>query len=129
MNRPTPRCEPGQFGWSEARTGAPITAALADLLTIQGGVRDHDRHQTPWTSLLAWFLASFELGAEISYGYTLPEGGKIPGSSDTAPTASWIATPDGSWAEITLAADNGQHEVAEGGPRRMWHLVEQAHRT
>lgn len=95
----------------------------------KGAVRDHDRHQTPWTSLLAWFLASFELGAEISYGYTLPEGGKIPGSSDTAPTASWIATPDGSWAEITLAADNGQHEVAEGGPRRMWHLVEQAHRT
>lgn len=36
---------------------------------------------------------------------------------------------DGSWAEITLAAENGQHAVAEGGPRRLWHLIENAHRT
>jgi hypothetical protein len=75
---------------------------------------------TPWTSLLVWFLASFELGPEIAYGYIL---------SDTTPTVSWIATPDGSWAEISLTTRNGRHEVAEGGPRRLWRLVEKAHRT
>ncbi|OZM75191.1 protein-L-isoaspartate(D-aspartate) O-methyltransferase [Amycolatopsis antarctica] len=100
--------------------------------------RDHDRAEyrttsldpnTPWASLLVWFLASFDLGPEIAYGYTLPEGGKIPAHSDTVPTASWIATPDGSWAEITLAAQNGQHEVAEGGPRRLWRLIENAYDT
>ncbi len=79
--------------------------------------------------MLVWFLASFDLGAEIAYGYALPEGGGIPAYSDTAPTASWIATPDGSRAEITPATQNGQHEVAEGDPRCLWHLVEQAHRT
>ncbi|NIJ12955.1 methyltransferase of ATP-grasp peptide maturase system [Saccharomonospora amisosensis] len=100
--------------------------------------RDHDQAEhrttsldpnTPWNSLLVWFLASFELGAEIAYGYTLPEGGAIPAYSGAPPTASWIATPDGSWAEIALATQNGQHEVAEGGPRRLWRFVEQAHRT
>jgi methyltransferase of ATP-grasp peptide maturase system len=99
--------------------------------------RDHDHAEhrstsldpnTPWTSLLVWFLASFDLGGEIAYGYTIPDGGAIPAYSQTAPTASWIATPDGSWAEITFATHNGVHEVAEGGHRRLWHLVENAHR-
>ncbi|MGH3517906.1 MAG: methyltransferase domain-containing protein [Haloechinothrix sp.] len=84
---------------------------------------------TPWTSLLVWFLASFDLGPEVAYGYTVPERGAIPAYSQTAPTASWIATPDGSWAEITLATKNGLHPVAEGGPRRLWSLIEHAHRT
>ena len=100
--------------------------------------RDHDQAEhrttsldpnTPWTSLLVWFLASFDLGPEIAYGYTIPDGGAIPAYSQTAPTASWIATPDGSWAEITLATQNGQHTVAEGGPRRLWSLVENADHT
>ena len=80
---------------------------------------------TPWTSLLVWFLASFELGPEIAYGYTATQRA----SSRNAPTASWIATPDGSWAEVTLATENGGHAVAEGGPRRLWRLLEQAHST
>jgi hypothetical protein len=84
---------------------------------------------TPWTSLLVWFLASFDLGPDIAYGYTIPEGATSPASSDAAPIASWIATPDGSWAEITVATKNGRHSVAEGGPRRLWQLVEQAHHT
>ncbi|MEU6644494.1 hypothetical protein ABZ863_18330 [Saccharomonospora sp. NPDC046836] len=84
---------------------------------------------TPWTSLLFWFLASFDLGGDIAYGYTIPEGGAIPAHSQTAPTASWIATPDGSWAEITLVSQDGRHAVAEGGPRRLWSLVEHAHHT
>lgn len=99
--------------------------------------RDHDRADygttsldpnTPWTNLLVWFLASFELGPDIAYGYTLPPGGTIPAYSATAPTASWIATPDGSWAEITLVQQNGLHSVAEGGPRRLWNMIEHARR-
>ncbi|PRX47525.1 hypothetical protein B0I33_105103 [Prauserella shujinwangii] len=35
----------------------------------------------------------------------------------------------GSWVEIALATHNGRHEVAEGGPRRLWRLVEHAHRV
>lgn len=83
---------------------------------------------TPWTSLLVWFLASFDLGPEIAYGYTIPDGDATADHSRAAPTASWIATPDGSWAEITLATENGPHAVAEGGPRRLWGCVENAHR-
>ncbi len=77
--------------------------------------------RTPRTSLIVWFLASFDLGPGISYGYAGPD-------TSQPPTASWIATPDGSRAEITLAADDGHHQVAEGGPRRLWSLVENAHR-
>jgi hypothetical protein len=100
--------------------------------------RDHDQAEhrttgldpsTPWISLRVWFLAFFDLGREIAYGYTIPEGGANPGYSAAAPTASWIAAPDGSWAEVTRAGQNGLHPVAEGGPRRLWRLVEQAHRT
>lgn len=120
-------------------------AAFMDLRHTPGNTRagfrverDHNQAEqrttgldpnTPWTSLLVWFLASFDIGAEIAYGYTLPKGSVTPAYSNTTPTASWIATPDGSWAEITLAAENGEHTVSEGGPRRLWQLVEQAHRT
>lgn len=123
----------------------PTYAAFMDLRHTPGTStpafrvnRDHDHAEhrttsldpnTPWMSLLVWFLAFFELGAEIAYGYTIPDGGAIPAYSQTEPTASWIATPDGSWAEITLAAENGLHSVIEGGPRRLWQFMEQAHRT
>lgn len=66
-----------------------------------------------------WFLASFTLGPGISYGYTGPE-------ATQPPTASWIATPDGSWAEITISGE--VHDVTEGGPRQLWRIVEDAHR-
>lgn len=111
-------------------------AAFMDLRQNPGSTpstvrveRDHDRAEhrtsaldprTPWNSMLVWFLASFALGRHVSYGYT--------GSDDTrSPTESWIATPDGSWAEITLDGHDGRHAVAEGGPRRLWSLVESAH--
>ncbi|WP_033290916.1 methyltransferase domain-containing protein [Amycolatopsis jejuensis] len=108
----------------------PTYAAFMDLRPAPGTAgfrveRGHAEYRTtdvdpntPWTSLVTWFIASFDLGSEIAYGYTFPEGS----------AASSIATPDGSWAEITLAAENGRHAVAEGGPRRLWRLVEEAHR-
>lgn len=115
----------------------PTYAAFMDLRHQTGTIpamvrteRDHSHAEhrtspvdplTPWTSLLVWFLASFALGRSISYGYTGPD-------TTQPPTASWIATPDGSWAEITLAPDiNGRYPVAEGGPRRLWTAVENAH--
>ena len=117
-------------------------AAFMDLRHTPGGTpagfrvkRDHDEAEhrmtaldpnTPWTSLLVWFLASFDFGPEIAYGYTMAQNASRPW---TAPTASWVATPDGSWAEITLGAEDGGHPVAEGGPRRLWRLLEQAHST
>lgn len=92
--------------------------------------RDHDRAQrrttslsptTPWDALLVWFLASFDLGTNVEYGYTGPD-------TTTPPTATWLTTADGSWAEITLAADtDGQHTVIEGGPRQLWCILEHAH--
>jgi methyltransferase of ATP-grasp peptide maturase system len=81
-----------------------------------GDVRTTTVHpQTPWNSLVVWFLASFQLGPMISYGY-----------QGAPPTASFVATPDGSWAEVALSGD-GTHQVAEGGARRLWRIIEQAH--
>ncbi|HEY2766394.1 MAG TPA: methyltransferase domain-containing protein [Pseudonocardiaceae bacterium] len=75
--------------------------------------------RTPWTSLVVWFLAGFELGADMTLGYT--------GSRDGQPTATSIITADGSWTEITLADDHGIYQVTEGGPRRVWRIIEAAH--
>jgi methyltransferase of ATP-grasp peptide maturase system len=93
-------------------------------------LRDHGRAEvrtstldprTPWDSLLVWFLASFQLGPGIELGYTGTD-------TNAPPTASWIATGDGSWAEISLANENGRYSVAEGGPRRLWSVLEDTHR-
>ncbi len=75
--------------------------------------------RTPWTSLIVWFLAGFELGPDISMGYT--------GFADGQPTATSITMRDGSWAEVTLADDHGVHQVTEGGPNRVWRILENAH--
>jgi hypothetical protein len=76
--------------------------------------------QTPWTSFVVWFLASIELGPDTSIGYT----GDDPSQP---PTATVICTPEGSRAEITLEPCDGVHEVSQAGPRKLWHIVEQAH--
>ncbi|HEX2298894.1 MAG TPA: protein-L-isoaspartate(D-aspartate) O-methyltransferase, partial [Pseudonocardiaceae bacterium] len=76
--------------------------------------------RTPWTSLVAWFIATFTLGPGISIGYDRPD-------ENWKPTVTSVATGDGSWAEVALADDHGTHQVLEAGPRRVWHLVEQAH--
>ncbi|MGH3976634.1 MAG: hypothetical protein ACRDS9_25440, partial [Pseudonocardiaceae bacterium] len=64
----------------------------------------------------------FDLGCDLSLGYTGdPQTGQL--------TASTITAADGSWTEVSLAEDNGVHQVAEGGPRRLWRIVENAHAT
>ncbi|MGH3940002.1 MAG: hypothetical protein ACRDTG_15495 [Pseudonocardiaceae bacterium] len=75
--------------------------------------------RTPWTSLVVWFLASFALGAELTLGYT--------NFKDGQPTATSITIGDGSWAEVSLADDYGMHQVAEGGPRSVWRILENTH--
>ncbi|MGH4010109.1 MAG: methyltransferase domain-containing protein [Pseudonocardiaceae bacterium] len=75
--------------------------------------------RTPWEALVVWFLACFDLGTRISLGYCRFEAGQ--------PTAISVTVDDGSWAEVTLADDHGVHHVAEGGPRRVWRIIENAH--
>ncbi|ASO19494.1 methyltransferase of ATP-grasp peptide maturase system [Actinoalloteichus hoggarensis] len=113
----------------------PVYAAFMDLRRQAGAVpermrvrRDHAESRRctrldpriPWNNLVVWFLASFALGPGIAHGYT---------GEDTArpPTAVWIATADGSWAEVTLSATEDGHTVAEGGPRRLWSILEDTH--
>jgi methyltransferase of ATP-grasp peptide maturase system len=76
--------------------------------------------RTPWESLVVWFLASFDLGANISLGYGRPD-------ESWNPTVTSITVQDGSWAEVTLADDHGVHRVTEGGPRQVWQIIEDAH--
>jgi methyltransferase of ATP-grasp peptide maturase system len=76
--------------------------------------------QTPWNALVVWFLAAFDLGPDVSIGYTGPD-------TTSPPTAVTLSTPDGSWAHVALAVVDGAHEVTEGGPRRLWRAVENAH--
>lgn len=74
----------------------------------------------PWNSLVVWFLASFGLGADIAVGYGRPD-------QNWNPTVTSITVGDGSWAEVTLTDDQGIHQVREGGARRVWRIIEDAH--
>lgn len=110
----------------------PTYAAFMDLRHAPGAVPDrptpHRDHadsgqrttrldpRTPWHNLIVWFLASFTLGPGITLGYTGPDAMQ-------SPTASWIATADGSWAEVSLT----EHTVIEGGPRGLWSILEDTH--
>ena len=76
--------------------------------------------RTPWKSLVVWFLASFTLGAHIALGYGRPD-------ENWKPTVTSITVGDGSWAEVSLSDDHGVHQVTEGGPRRVWRIIENAH--
>jgi methyltransferase of ATP-grasp peptide maturase system len=76
--------------------------------------------RTPWNALVVWFLTSFTLGANLSLGYGRPD-------DDWNPTVTSITGDDGSWAEVSLAADHGVHNVTEGGPRRIWRIIEDTH--
>lgn len=75
---------------------------------------------TPWKSLVVWFLAAFDLGPDVAIGYSFEKDGAQPDSVR-------IRTPDGSAAHVTLAAENGHHQVTEVGPRRLWQSVQTAH--
>lgn len=79
--------------------------------------------QTPWNSMIVWFLAAFDLGPDISIGFT--------GSADTGtgrPPDVSVTTPDGSCARTSMdTTDSGGHDVIQGGPRRLWQIIETAH--
>ncbi len=77
--------------------------------------------RTPWNAMVVWFLAAFDLGPDVSIGYAGPE-------TTSSPTAVTLSTPDGSWAHVAVAALDGAHAVTEGGPRRLWRVLESAHR-
>jgi methyltransferase of ATP-grasp peptide maturase system len=110
---PTPTAVPGT-ATARARPG-PVTEQRTTTVDPR----------TPWTSLVVWFLAVFDLGADVSIGYT--------GTDMTRPPAAVrIATPDGSWAEIELddqQTPGAPRAVTEGGPRSLWRMVERAHDT
>ena len=82
------------------KVGSPHKVIAADTKVLYRGVSGPLSHahviRHPVDSLLVWFLASFDIGPDIAHGYTIPRGGAIPPTPQTAPTASWIATPDGS---------------------------------
>ncbi len=102
-------------------TPARARSAVADR-TAEPERRTTTLHpQTPWTSLITWFLAGFVLGDGTSLGYGRFVDGK--------PTVATITAPDGSWAEVDLDDDHGVHTVVEGGPRRAWRILEDAHST
>ncbi|MEQ0560738.1 methyltransferase domain-containing protein [Amycolatopsis sp. NEAU-NG30] len=82
---------------------------------------------TPWlhdpeVSRVTWFLAALDLGMYEVRHQRRPQGFP-PGHP-----AIVLDTPDGSWARIDTVARDGEHHVIEGGPRRLWAVVERAHR-
>ena len=75
----------------------------------------------PWTNPVVWFLTANHLESPYRLGYT----GEDP---EHDPSAVFLAVPDGSSVEVTLAPNSdGTHTVEEKGPRRLWAHVEHAH--
>lgn len=49
-------------------------------------------------------------------------------TADTGADFLFMEGADGAWAEIDMDADEGRYPVVQGGPRRLWARVEEAHR-
>ncbi|MGH3940315.1 MAG: methyltransferase domain-containing protein [Pseudonocardiaceae bacterium] len=56
----------------------------------------------------------------------LPDASRGIGTQNGRPTLS-LMTPDGSYAELATSRDDGGFEVTQGGPRRLWDRVVEAH--
>lgn len=77
-----------------------------------------DAPARPWTEPVVWFLAQLR---------GLPRGmvfGVLLDPETREPTAATLASPDGSWARVSLA----DHTVAETGATSLWEPIEQTYR-
>ncbi|MGH3928464.1 MAG: methyltransferase domain-containing protein, partial [Pseudonocardiaceae bacterium] len=91
---------------------------------------DHTRRRTtttppnPWyDNRVVWLFAQLHgLPADVQIGMELDPGTRQP-------TASLLSVPDGSWAAISLTANDGHYDVVEGGPTALWEPVECAHQV
>ncbi|GAA4024752.1 methyltransferase domain-containing protein [Allokutzneria multivorans] len=103
----------------QGEPGRAPALADRDATSVEHHVTKVDP-QTPWNSMIVWFLAAFDLGPDIAIGFT--------GRADTGqPPDVSVSTPDGSWARIGMdTTDSGGHQVTQGGPRRLWQIVETA---
>jgi hypothetical protein len=81
----------------------PAHSAIADRKAEPERRTTTTDPRTPWTSLITWFLANFDLGDGTSFGY-----GRFIEGKPTA-TATTITAPDGSLAEVHLADEQADH--------------------
>ena len=73
------------------------------------------------TELGAALLTSPRSAFEFYAGLVLPDAAVSDGADGTA----WLVHPDGSWARVVRR--RGRHLVVQGGPRRLWDLLEDGH--
>ena len=73
------------------------------------------------TDLSAGVLVDHRSTFEFYAGLLLPETTVTTDQNGTV----WLSDPDGSWARHVTS--RGHHQVWQGGPRRLWDVVEQAH--
>lgn len=64
------------------------------------------------------FLAQLHLPGVRKYWATREDGRQLFG----------LLAPDTSWAEVYEPDGNGERDLEQGGPRRLWNLLEQAYR-
>lgn len=76
-------------------------------------------------------VRSTELGADVLVShrsrFEFYAGLVLPGAAASvdADGSVWLVDPDGSWARHTQT--HGRYQVWQGGPRRLWDLIEAAH--
>ncbi|MGH3822443.1 MAG: hypothetical protein ACRDRA_06335 [Pseudonocardiaceae bacterium] len=77
------------------------------------------RAERLWENVPLWFLVHLWEGGRVDFGYAMdPDTG--------GPGAVFFSSQDGSWCELSTAAENEDREVWEGGPRRLWATIEAA---
>lgn len=99
------------------RTGE-VPEPVARAARAPGGrTRPTGLPAAPWSeATVAWFLAHLRLPPGTSFGYDLDPGTRQP-------VATTFATPDGSWARVSLADGT----VTEAGDTPLWSHVEWAY--
>ena len=117
------RFDPTYGSFMSIRQSAPPPPSLPypdrDRATASASVTHLDLAR-PWEHLVFWFFVHLDtdLGAACH--------GQVMDPATGQPGDAFLATPDGSWCEISVHPDGGGREVWQGGPRKLWDQIEAA---
>jgi hypothetical protein len=107
---------PQGAGFMPARTHRPVERVSVD-----------DDGEAGWTDLDPKVLTAQPEASFVSQLATV-DARTVVSQADDGTELLFLEGADGAWVEVETRPVGGRHRVVQGGPRRLWDLVERTHR-